>query len=408
MLPKKEESKPLLSPLPFAVVALLLAVLMGGIVRGQEARTSAKVSTQSQRVGTSDISVELRETSNLSIFAVRGLPNVDRLRTLDDEQLSKLFTVRVQPMKGDVVLPSLLGTFSVVDGELLFQSRFPLSESVRYQVELSSQLDDPTRILPTLLFSPHPKPKLPAASVLAVYPSSDVLPENLLKFYVHFTAPMSRGEAYQRIHLMQGSREVKSPFLELGEELWDIEQTRFTLFVHPGLVKRGVKPREDSGPPMSSGNEYSLQIDSSWQSADRQPLASTYVKKFRVVDADDQQPSPTMWKIGTPKANTTEPVTLTFDEPLDHAMLNRVLVVRGPSGYRIEGDTTVEQHETRWSFKPAIPWESDDYRVEIATNLEDLSGNSLARPFETKIVDETDQNDQAQIAKQIAVEFFVQ
>ena len=381
---------------------------MGGIVRGQDDRTSAKVSIQSQRVGTSAISVELRETSNSSIFAVRGLSNVDRLRTIDDEQLSKLFAIRVQPRKGDVLLPSLLGTFSVADGELLFQSRFPLSESVRYQVELSSQLDDPTRILPTLLFSAHPKPKLPAAAVSAVYPSSDVLPENLLKFYVHFTAPMSRGEAYQRIHLMQGSSEVKSPFLELGEELWDTEQTRFTLFVHPGLVKRGVKPREDSGPPMSSGNEYSLRIDSSWQSADRQPLASTYIKKFRVVDADDQQPNPTMWKIGTPKANTTEPVTLTFDEPLDHAMLNRVLVVRGPSGCRIEGDTTVEQHETRWSFKPANPWKSDDYRVEIATNLEDLSGNSLARPFETKIVDESDSNDQAKVAKQIAVAFFVQ
>ena len=89
-------------------------------------------------------------------------------------------------------------------------------------------------------------------------------------------------------------------------------------------------------------------------------------------------------------------------------MLNRVLVVRGPSGFRIEGDTTVEQHETRWSFKPENPWKSNDYRVEIATNLEDLSGNSLARPFETKIVDESDPYDQAKVATQIAVDFFVQ
>ncbi|MFY8202304.1 MAG: hypothetical protein ACOVLE_16625, partial [Pirellula staleyi] len=350
-------------------LVVLLSVLIGGNLRGQEERTLAKVSVQSQRAGTSAISVELRETSNASIFAVLGLPNADRLRTLDADQLSKLLTIRVQPRQGDVALPTLLGTYSFVDGELLFQSRFPLSESVRYQVELASPLDDPKQILPSLQFSTHPKPKLPAASVSAVYPSSDVLPENLLKFYVHFTAPMSRGEAYQRIHLMQGSREIKSPFLELGEELWDIEQTRFTLLVHPGLVKRGIKPREDTGPPMSSGNEYLLQIDSDWRSADRQTLAATFVKKFRVADADYQQPNPAMWKIGTPKANTTDPVTLTFDESLDHAMLNRVLVVRGPSGDRVEGAATVEQHETRWSFKPAKPWKSDGYRVEIATNL---------------------------------------
>lgn len=397
----------MLSQPPIALV-FLLSVLIGGNLRGQDERTLAKVSVQSQRAGTSAISVELRETSNASIFAVLGLPNADRLRTLDADQLSKLLTIRVQPRKGDVVLPALLGTHSFVEGELLFQSRFPLSESVRYQVELSSPLDDPEQIFPSLLFSTHPKPKLPAASVSAVYPSSDVLPENLLKFYVHFTAPMSRGEAYQRIHLMQGSREIKSPFLELGEELWDIEQTRFTLFVHPGLVKRGVKPREDSGPPMSSGNEYSLRIDSAWLGADRQTLASTFIKKFRVVDADDQQPNPAMWKIGTPTANTTEPVTLTFDESLDHAMLNRVLVVCGPSGDRVEGDTTVEQHETHWSFKPTKPWKSDGYRVEIDTNLEDVSGNSLARPFETKRVDEPDKSDEAKVASQMVVEFLVQ
>lgn len=395
------------SPPPIALV-VLLSVLIGGNLRGQEERTLAKVSVQSQRAGTSAISVELRETSNASIFAVLGLPNADRLRTLDADQLSKLLTIRVQPRQGDVMLPTLLGTYSFVDGELLFQSRFPLSESVRYQVELASPLDDPKQILPSLQFSTHPKPKLPAASVSAVYPSSDVLPENLLKFYVHFTAPMSRGEAYQRIHLMQGSREIKSPFLELGEELWDIEQTRFTLLVHPGLVKRGIKPREDTGPPMSSGNEYLLQIDSDWRSADRQTLAATFVKKFRVAAADYQQPNPAMWKIGTPKANTTDPVTLTFDESLDHAMLNRVLVVRGPSGDRVEGDATVEQHETRWSFKPAKPWKSDGYRVEIATNLEDVAGNSLARPFETKRVDEPDKSDEAKVASQMVVEFLVQ
>ena len=65
----------MLSPPPFAVVAFLLSVLVDGIVRGQDEKTLAKVSTQSQRVGTSAIFVELRETSNLSIFAVRGLLN---------------------------------------------------------------------------------------------------------------------------------------------------------------------------------------------------------------------------------------------------------------------------------------------------------------------------------------------
>ena len=83
-----------------------------------------------------------------------------------------------------------------------------------------------------LEFSLLSKPNSVPPSVAAVYPSADVLPENLLKFYIHFSAPMSRGEAYQRIHLMHEGSEVKDPFLELGEELWDVDQTRFHSF-HP-------------------------------------------------------------------------------------------------------------------------------------------------------------------------------
>ena len=85
-----------------------------------------------------------------------------------------------------------------------------------------------------------PKPSSIATKVAAVYPSKSALPENQLKFYVHFCAPMSRGEAYERIHLSnERGEEVEFPFLELGEELWDDSGTRFTLFFDPGRIKLG-------------------------------------------------------------------------------------------------------------------------------------------------------------------------
>jgi hypothetical protein len=238
-----------------------------------------------------------------------------------------------------------------------------------------------------------------------VYPSAEVLPENLLKFYIHFSAPMSRGEAYKRIHLMHQGVEVQDPFLELGEELWDVEQTRFTLFIHPGRIKHGVKPREDSGLPMTEGKEYSLEIDQAWLGADRQALSAKHVKKFRVAAADEDQPNPTNWKIGTPPANTRTPVTLTFNEPLDHAMLNRVLQVRDPAGEVIAGKVSVTEHETIWSFEPTVAWKRSEYAIEVATNLEDLTGNSIARPFETKMQVE---GEEASAAPLIAIEFAVE
>ncbi len=227
--------------------------------------------------------------------------------------------------------------------------------------------------------------------------------ENLLKFYIHFSEPMSRGEAYSRIHLLnEEGVEVEDPFLELGEELWDTEQKRFTLFIHPGRIKRGVKPREDSGLPMTEGHQYALRVDQDWKSAEGQVLTESYAKKFRVVGSDEAQPDPVNWKIETPKADSRQPIVLNFNEPLDHAMLKRVLVVRDIQGDAVAGEIEVSEHEKVWKFVPAKAWLRGTYAIEVATNLEDLTGNSIARPFETKM--QVDSGDEI-AAPTIAIEF---
>ena len=42
----------------------------------------------------------------------------------------------------------------------------------------------------------------PETIVSQVYPTANSLPENLLKFYLHFSAPMSQGKVYSYIHLL--------------------------------------------------------------------------------------------------------------------------------------------------------------------------------------------------------------
>ena len=46
------------------------------------------------------------------------------------------------------------------------------------------------------------KPKTAPTVVTQVYPTADRLPENQLKFYLHFSAPMSRGDVYKHIKLL--------------------------------------------------------------------------------------------------------------------------------------------------------------------------------------------------------------
>ncbi len=67
---------------------------------------------------------------------------------------------------------------------------------------------------------------------------------------------MSRGEAYRRIHLLDADgKPIERAFLELGEELWDPDGKRFTLFIDPGRIKRGLKPRKGRRPRAGAGQD---------------------------------------------------------------------------------------------------------------------------------------------------------
>ncbi|MEZ6137822.1 MAG: hypothetical protein R3C53_23285 [Pirellulaceae bacterium] len=301
--------------------------------------------------------------------------------------------------------PRVLGEYRLVgQNGFEFHPRFPLSQAVVYRANFAANIASDLKIEPSdkrLLFA---LPKRPTSTprIAQVYPSADNLPENLLKFYIYFSQPMSRGEAYRRIKLMQGTKVVNEPFLELGEELWDGQQTRFTLFLHPGRIKRGVQPRELNGPPLTSGNDYLLKIDGTWQSADGVPLGKAFEKKFKAVAAEHKQVDPLKWQLDSPSAGTLNPVQLTFDRPMDQAMLQHALVVKFHDEL-VTGQVELGEFEQQWRFIPDAVWKVGAYQIEVATNLEDLCGNNLAAPFEVKLKNSIGETP----ASMIAVEFIV-
>jgi len=285
--------------------------------------------------------------------------------------------------------PAVLGDYEVEGESLVFRPRYPLVPGLDYHaVFRPAEIDGAggTKRSVTQILS-IPKPVAPPTTVTHVYPSRDVLPENQLKFYLHFSAPMSRGEAYRHIHLVeQAAGEVEYPFLELGEELWDDTGRRFTLFIDPGRIKRGLKPREDVGPSLEAGKSYRLVINRPWRDAAGNPLAEPFEKSFRVGPPDVAQPESGAWQLTIPAAGTTEPLAVAFGEPLDHAMLGRVIAVTTADAVPVQGAIAIEDQESVWRFQPAAAWPAGDYRLVVDTALEDLAGNSIARPFEVDVV----------------------
>jgi hypothetical protein len=315
------------------------------------------------------------------------------------EEWRGLFAVQtVTPDNLDTAaLPPLLGSYRVEAGVLVFQPRFPLEPGIVYRARF-----DPAKLPAPSSSPPHPAivlaefalpkpPAVPTTRVAAVYPSGDTLPENMLKFYLHFSAPMSRGMAYAHIHLRDAAgKDVAFPFVELAEELWDPSGERLTILFDPGRIKTGLKPREELGPILHPGHTYTLVIDHAWLDAAGSPLRADFRKMFRAGPTDSQPPDPATWSVKAPGPGTRDPLLVTFPEPLDSAMLGRVVGVHDPDGRAVPGDVAIEVGETRWRFTPEAPWRTGAYRIAIDKDLEDLAGNSIGRPFEVDIFDKVE------------------
>lgn len=319
---------------------------------------------------------------------VTGLPPItlQRLQRWTLPQWQRLLVVYAGL---DESLPPMLGTYRIEGNTVRFTPQFPLAPSVTYRAVLrSANLPGAkTKAAPlTAIFEAPARNVTPTTIVSQVYPSTDVVPENLLKFYLHFSAPMSRGHSYEYIRLLDSNgKQVELPFLELDEELWDQTQTRLTLLIDPGRIKRGVLPLEEIGPSLEAGKSYTLTISRAWQDGNGNPLKEDFQKQFRVGPPDRTPPDPAQWRIEAPKAGTRTPLIVTFPEPMDQALTQRVFSVVAESGAAIAGQVALTEQERRWEFTPNRPWLVGNYHIAIQTTLEDLAGNNIGKPFEVDL-----------------------
>jgi hypothetical protein len=286
----------------------------------------------------------------------------------------------------DASLPSVAGSQESDRDSSRFQPAYPFLLGQRYRVQASSAACelalDTTFVLP--------KPDSPRATqVVAVYPTSTVLPMNQLKMYVQFSSPMRAGEAAAHARLVDDAtgRAVPDAFYSLEDELWDPSQTRLTLLFDPGRIKRGLRPNEELGLPLRAGRRYRLVIDRSWLGANGDSLTAGFEKRFHVVAPDRTAPRVAEWGISAPRAGTLDTLSIKFLEPLDHALLERALVVHESDGRPVVGKSDIGRNETSWRFVPTSAWTAGRYTLLVETDLEDLAGNNLRRLFDTDLTD---------------------
>lgn len=323
---------------------------------------------------------------------------------LDDDAWARLLRVTVDGAPPDG--PPIIGRFVISSSALEFTPKFPFDPGRRYSVVF-----DPARlpsrratgVVTEVLSLPAPI-LTPTTTVVRMLPTAATLPENLLRVYLEFSAPMARDHGRDYLTLLDESgHEVKDAFLALDIDFWSPDGRRYTVFFDPGRVKRGILPNDLFGRALVAGHRFTIAVDPKWRDANGEPLAAPFQHSFAVGPADMAPLRLKDWRIQTPGARTREPVVVTFPTPLDHGLLQRALAVaRGVS--TIAGDVAIGPNETEWRFTPREAWPAGTFDLVVLSILEDPMGNKIGRPFD---IDSFDHVDRSPTPERMTVPFAV-
>lgn len=210
--------------------------------------------------------------------------------------------VRPEPSIDDN-LPDVFGRYLVLEDGIRFIPHFPFERGLSYRASFDPQPLGRSELSDMLTheFSlPSERSDLPT-EVKHIFPSSDYLPENLLRLYVFFSNSMQRGRVEAEISLLGPSGEPAPDVLYRAPvELWDMSVQCLTILLDPGRLKRGVGPNRELGPPLKFGQLYTLVVGEGMTDLFGRQLPGTVYKRFRVTDAVREPIAVEQWKFVPP------------------------------------------------------------------------------------------------------------
>ena len=273
----------------------------------------------------------------------------------------------------------MLGGVSWTGDQLVFEARFAWLPGERYTAVV--QWGAASGKQPwTNVFSVPPSNGDPPR-VVAVYPQTRTIPANLLRFYIFFSEQMEEPNPHGKIRLKVNGKSEPLPFVEVKTGLWDPEQRRLTLILHPGRIKRGVGPNLTMGAVLHEGQIVELEVDGSFIGHNGKPLGEDIRVSYQVSEALRDGFDPSSWKATVPTAGSMDPLIIRFDRAMDEVIASRLIkLVDAPASI-----VTTSPYEMGWY--PETPWAPSELDLQVAPTMEDLAGNRPGVAFDHDIDD---------------------
>jgi hypothetical protein len=280
----------------------------------------------------------------------------------------------------------MAGAYRVDGNRVTFDPAFDLVRGQSYTV----LTHDPVRQLTEFAIDADSAASRP--KIVAIYPSGADIPENTLRFYIHFSEPMQPHLSTEFIKLVDANGKADlAAFMSFKQELWNKDRTRLTLLMDPGRIKRGVATNLELGPALLAGNSYSIVVEDGWPNARDGQKAGQFEQPFTVSPALRVLPDTKLWRFQRPKFTTLDPLVITFDRPFDHQLAQNAITVLDAGGHIVTGTVSVESHEKTWRFVPDDAWSSRVISLVVDARFEDVAGNNfrelLDHSVETQVAD---------------------
>ncbi|UFH30714.1 hypothetical protein LNP04_12090 [Chryseobacterium sp. C-71] len=230
--------------------------------------------------------------------------------------------------------------------------------------------------------------------VVAIYPTTDFIPVNILRFYIQFSKPVQEMDILKHIKLTnEEGKNITGVFFENQYELWNENRTKVTLIVDPGRVKLGLFANNTMGRAFDVGKKYTLTVDKDLMDFDDQKLAQNFTKTFVAIDEDMLPPKTSEWKITVPKARSNDVLSIDFNDKIDHISAQTLIKFFFNNG-EIKGKTELENQERKLVFKPTKKWKKGNYQIIVNQRLEDIATNSVNQIFDHKPSDFNQNNNE--------------
>ncbi len=332
--------------------------------------------------------LEIEQDYTLPEFGTISLCDLSKqeVEQLNTDSLSNYLKLYVgSEIPPDNETPHIIGAYLIKENRLLFKPRFTLLPNVNYTVsyfsfERAEWEFKEFRVTP--FHGEQPR-------VTSVFPGTESIPQNTLRFYLYFDQPMGQSNPYEFIKLENDQGEnIEDAFVEITSGLWNSERTRLTVFIHPGRVKRMVGPNLKQGPVFEKGKSYRLILSSEFASSYGITMSNDWVKTFSIDAPVYEKINIANWYVIPPEIGTTNPLVIQTTSHLDEAIAQRMIQVKSGNSI-LDGKVQFTESKRQLIFTPSKIWVSGNYDLIIPSTIEDVCGNTVHYIFDKKVGDST-------------------